>query len=118
MSAPVLPDCARCGGTVVLTLDGDGPVEECQRCGLAQKPIPPKVNRREIREQVAQIRRTRPLLCPSCLGRRCRSCQVMTCECPGNHPRRPVGDVHPEGMALLAAEKPGHLDPNELEGAR
>ena len=78
MSAQVLPDCARCGGRVIVNLDGDGPVEECQGCGLAQKPIPPKVNRAEVRAQVAEVRRTRPLLCPTCLRRLCFGCRSVT----------------------------------------
>ena len=117
MSAPVLPDCTLCDGPIRLDLDHDGPVEVCQRCGAANRPIARPVNRREVREQVRQIRRTRPLLCPSCLGRRCHGCKVPNCECPGpHHPRRPVGDLTPEGMALLAGEKQGHLEVAELTG--
>lgn len=117
MSA-ILPDCARCGAAVVLDLDGDGPAEVCKGCGLSQQPIPPKVNRAEIRDQVRQVRRTRPLLCPSCLRRLCYGCRSVNCECPGRHPRRPVGDLTPEGMALLAGEQQGHLEVAELEGVR
>lgn len=113
----ILPDCTRCGGHVRLDLDPDGPVEVCQGCGLTARPIPARLTRAarsEIRAQVAQVRRTRPLLCPSCLDRRCRSCHVVRCECPGNHPRRPAGDLTPEGSALLAGERSGHLEPAEL----
>lgn len=115
MSLGILPDCAACGGRVEV----DGPVEACVDCGIAQRPAGPKVNRAEVRAQVAEVRRRQPLLCPSCLGRRCYGCRVMTCECPGRHPRRPAGDVSPEGMALLAGEKQGHLEPSDVPvGAR
>lgn len=113
----ILPDCSRCGGRVVLDLDAAGPVEVCTSCDLAQRPVPPKVDRLEVRAQVREVRRTRPMLCPSCLRRSCRTCQVVTCECPGaGHPRRPAGDLTPEGMALLAAERQGHLEVGDLIG--
>ena len=112
MSTP-LPDCTRCGGRVVR----DVGKEVCEGCGLDLKPPAPKLNRAEIRAQVAEVRRARRLLCPSCLGRRCHGCRSVNCQCPGpRHPRRPAGDLTPEGMTLLAGETPGHLDPAELTG--
>ena len=47
MSMPVLPDCTVCGGPVVLVVDGTAR-EVCVRCGNAQRPIPPKLDRLEI----------------------------------------------------------------------
>lgn len=83
MSMPALPDCGACGGPVSLVIDGDGTaVEECARCGIAQKPMPPKVDRAELRQQVAVVKGRRPLLCPSCLRRRCYACHASACECP------------------------------------
>jgi hypothetical protein len=110
----LLPDCTRCGGRVARELGA----EVCQGCGLDLKPPPVKVDRAEIRAQVAEVRRTRPLLCPSCLGRRCHGCRSVNCGCPGpRHPHRPAGDLTPGGMALLAGETVGHLEPAELTGS-
>ena len=102
-----LPDCTRCGGPVRLDVDGQGPVEACQRCGLAQRPIPPNVDRAEIRAAV-RASRVRRLLGPSCLGRRHPRCTASGCECTCHDQAR--------AAALLAAETPGHLDPDDVPG--
>ncbi len=114
---PVLPDCTVCGGPVVLEVDASAR-EVCVRCGNAQRPMPPKVNRLEVRAQAREVvRRARreglPVMrCPSCKRGRCERCHAAGCECPtGEHPLRPTA----AGLALLAAETPGHLGPTELE---
>jgi hypothetical protein len=95
MSMPVLPDCTVCGGPVVLVVDGSA-WEVCVRCGNAQRPIPPKVDRLEVRAQAREVvRRARReglprLRCPSCKRGRHDHCHAVTCECTENdHPRRP-----------------------------
>lgn len=80
-SVPVLPDCAVCGSPVVLDVDHDGDAREvCVGCGIAQKPIPPKVARAEIRQAV-RASRPRRLLGPSCFGRRHHQCKASGCTC-------------------------------------
>ena len=76
-----LPDCAICGGPVVLEPEGErGPVEECRWCGNRQRPISPKPDRAEIRQAVRESRRRR-LLGPSCFGRRHHLCKASGCTC-------------------------------------
>lgn len=78
----VLPDCAICGGPVVLEPEGDrGPVEECGWCGNRQRPIPPRIDRAAIRTAVRESRVVRRLLGPSCYGRRHTRCTAQLCEC-------------------------------------
>jgi hypothetical protein len=94
VSFDVLPDCSVCGGPLVLDVDVaqerhefDEPIEVCAQCGLAQTPGP-RLN--GIKAAVREVVRRRPMLCPSCLYRRCDRCCVATCECPRRrHPNRP-----------------------------
>lgn len=78
-SMPALPDCAVCGSPVSLVIDNGGPREECVGCGVAQKPIPPPVDRAEVRRDVRESRRR--LLGPSCYGRRHLYCTASGCQC-------------------------------------
>lgn len=118
MSA-ILPDCAICGGSVVATFNAGGPVEVCRGCGNAQRPITPPINLADLREAIDTVIEVRPELCDPCAVKRCTACETAGCGCPRpRHPRRPAGDVTPEGIALLAGERQGHLDSTELEGVR
>ena len=98
-----LPDCAICGGPVEVEPSGDrGPVEECRRCGNAQRMPTPRIDRGQVRrlarQVVAAARREGlpPLRCPSCKRGRCDNCHVITCECTdSDHPRRPDAQARP-----------------------
>lgn len=94
----VLPDCAICGGPVVLDPEGDrGPVEACTECGNAQRVLPVFGGiRQAVAEVVAQVHREGlPIMrCPSCKRDRHDNCHASGCECTtGAHPRRPVAQA-------------------------
>ncbi|TDC82417.1 hypothetical protein E1193_11750 [Micromonospora sp. KC606] len=111
----ILPDCTICGGRVVATFNAGGPVEMCQGCGNAARPITAPINVADLREQIATVVEARPVLCDACVVKRCMACETPGCDCPrSRHPRRPAGDLTAEGMELLAAERKGHLEPCEV----
>ena len=114
----ILPDCTICGGPVVASFNAGGPVEACTGCGNAQRPITAdRVNLADLREQITTVLEARPVLCDPCVVKRCTACETPGCGCPRQrHPRRPAGEVTPEGLALLATERPGRLEPVDLPG--
>lgn len=113
----ILPDCAICAGPVVTSFNAGGPVEACQGCGNAQRPITPPIDLRDLREQITTVIEARPVLCDPCAVKRCTACRTPECGCPRQrHPQRPVGDLTPEGLALLATERQGHLEVADLIG--
>ncbi|TDC33116.1 hypothetical protein [Micromonospora sp. KC213] len=113
----ILPDCTICGSNVVTSFNGGGPVEVCTGCGNAARPITAPINLADLREQIATVVEARPKLCDACVVKRCTACETAGCDCPRpRHPRRPAGDLTPAGMALLADEQQGHLEPAELTG--
>lgn len=112
----VLGDCALCFFPVVPDVDDNlVPIDRCTGCGLVQRSATPLINLRDLQEQVATVREQRPVLCDPCVVKRCTACETPDCDCPRTrHPRRPVGDLTDEGLALIAAETPGHLTPAEV----
>ncbi|MEU5945107.1 hypothetical protein ABZ793_06040 [Micromonospora sp. NPDC047465] len=113
----ILPDCTICGGRVRPSFNAGGPIEVCVGCGHAERPIAPAIDLRDLREQIATVVEARPVLCDACVMKRCTACRTAGCDCPRQrHPQRPAGDVTPEGLALLAGERQGHLEPAEMAG--
>lgn len=108
------PDCPLCSGPVRLEGDHDGAAEVCTVCTYTRPLTGVLPDRRQVRAQVRAVRDARPVLCTPCLSRSCRTCVDPGCSCLGLHPRRPVGEVTAEGLALLAAETQGHLTPAEV----
>lgn len=80
--------CPRCQGPCdpPIPADVEGPdghmVSRCPTCRTDWIESPEPVDLSAVRAAVAEVRERRPLLGPSCYGRRHGRCDAYLCECP------------------------------------